>query len=98
MHDQGSLLQNLTTDGAERAIARVKRPDGDPVPATTTDCSPGWNVDGYLEHRRQEDDEFFEMLNEIANKFFWHLDALNSRQDGIEKMKKFRKEAPYGKK
>ena len=87
MHDQGALLQNLTTEGAERAIARVKRPDGDPGPATTTDAGPGWNADAYLENRHREDDEFFEMLSENADNFIWHLEALNTRQEGIEKLK-----------
>lgn len=90
MHDHGAMLQNLTSDGVERAISRVKRPDGDSGPATTTDAGPGWDADAYLENRHREDDEFFEMLSEIADKFLWHLDALNSRQDGIEKLKKFR--------
>ena len=87
MHDQGALLQNLTTEGAERAIARVKRPEPDPQPETTADSGPGWNAAAYLENRHREDDEFFEMLSENADNFFWHLEALNTRQEGIEKLK-----------
>ena len=87
MHDQGALLHGMTVDAAERAISRVKRPDGDPGPATTTDAGPGWDVDAYLENRHREDDEFFEMLNEIADRFLVKLEALNSRQDGIERLK-----------
>ena len=87
MHDKGAMLQSLTSDGVERAISRVKRPDGDPGPATTTDAGPGWDADAYLENRHREDDEFFEMLSEIADKFLGKLEALNTRQEGIERLK-----------
>lgn len=87
MHDQGAMLHNLTSDGVERAISRVKRPDGDSGPATTTDTGPGWDADAYLENRHREDDEFFEMLSEIADKFLGKLEALNTRQEGIERLK-----------
>ena len=35
----------------------------------------------------KEDDEFFEMLHEVKDMFFPKLDALNSRQEGIERLK-----------
>ena len=85
MHDQGSLLQNLTVDGADRVIARIKRPAPDPQPDINS--SPGWDAEAYLENRQREDDEFFEMMNEIADKFLWKLEALNTRQEGIERLK-----------
>ena len=85
MHDQGSLLQNLTVDGADRVIARIKRPAPDPQPEI--DSGPGWDAEAYLENRQREDDEFFEMMNEIADKFLWKLEALNTRQEGIERLK-----------
>ena len=47
-----------------------------------------WDADTYLEERHQEDDTFFEMLSIIKNRFIRDLGALNSRQDGIELMKK----------
>lgn len=85
MHDQGSLLQHLTVEGADRVIARINRPAPDPQPEI--DNGPGWDADAYLENRHREDDEFFEMMNEIADKFLWKLEALNTRQEGIERLK-----------
>ena len=48
----------------------------------------GFDVDAYLENRRKEDDDFFEMLNEVATRFVEYLGSLNSRGEGIEKLKR----------
>ena len=47
-----------------------------------------WDADAYLEERHQEDDSFFEMLTIIKGFFLRDLGALNSRQEGIELLKK----------
>lgn len=42
----------------------------------------------YLAQRQEENDEFFEMLADVADRYIPDLGALNSRQEGIEKLKK----------
>lgn len=41
----------------------------------------------YLEARHKEDDDFFEMLNDVAKEFIRTLGAVNSRSEGIETLK-----------
>lgn len=50
----------------------------------------GGKFDGkeYLRQRQEEDDEFFEMLADVADRYIPDMGALNSRQEGIERLKK----------
>lgn len=45
-------------------------------------------VNDYLKQRQDEDDEFFEALAEMADHYFSALGAVNTRQEGIERLKK----------
>lgn len=45
-------------------------------------------VNDYLKKRQEEDDEFFEALAEMAEHYFSALGAVNTRQEGIERLKK----------
>lgn len=45
-------------------------------------------VNDYLKIRQEEDDEFFEALAEMAEHYFKALGAVNTRQEGIERLKK----------
>ena len=47
-----------------------------------------WDADKYMEQRRKEDDKFFMLLNQKKDEFLRELGAVNSRQEGIERLKK----------
>ena len=81
----GGRLKELTEPQLEDAINRRKAPHSDPPPQT--EPSSSFNVDSYLEARHKEDDDFFDMLNSIAKMLTEPLGALNSRSEGIEKLK-----------
>ena len=58
--------------------------DAEPAKSTGSDFS----ADEYLKQRQDEDDEFFEALAEMADLYFSALGAVNTRQEGIERLKK----------
>ena len=47
-----------------------------------------WDADAYMEQRRKEDEKFFELLCQKKDEFLCELGAVNSRQEGIERLKK----------
>lgn len=66
---------------------------------TMRDASPAdsFSADAYLARRAQEDEDFSEMLDVWAETFFRELDEIDSRQAGIETLKKrFRSWGHYG--
>lgn len=82
----GPAVRNLTVDSAEKVIDHVKK-----APAVK-DREPdvGKSIDTlkkYIDARNKEDDDFFEMLNGVAEMLTEPLGALNSRSEGIEKLK-----------
>ena len=83
----GKGINDLTEKQLEERINRAKAPRQDP-PIKTRPEGNGFDVDAYLENRRQEDDSFFEMLTEVAQPFVRTLAAINSRAEGIEKLKR----------
>ena len=58
--------------------------DAEPKKNTGSDFS----ADEYLKQRQDADDEFFEALAEMADHYFSALGAVNTRQEGIERLKK----------
>lgn len=89
----GKGINDLTEAQLEERINRAKAPRPDPrittAPAESRNEKPGgFDVDEYLENRRKEDDEYFEMLSERAEVFVDAVSAVNSRSEGIETLKK----------
>ena len=83
----GRGVNDLTDVQLEEAIARRKAPRQDlPIKAGPKETA-GWDVDAYLENRRKEDDDFFEMLSGVAKELIEPIDAVNSRSEGIEALK-----------
>ena len=88
----GDSIRGYTKIEAEKAIAQIKAPKP-AAPATQEEPKFDghghleWDAEEYLEQRRNEDDEYFEMLSEIADRFLRELDAVNTRQEGIKRLK-----------
>ena len=80
------VLSALNDRELEDQINRCKAPRQDP-PIKTKPDGNGYDVDAYLENRCKEDDDFFEMLNDVAKEFIRTLGAVNSRSEGIETLK-----------
>lgn len=76
-------------DMAEELQSRRQTREQEPEPkaATAAPAPQISDADAYIEKRHEEDDAFFEMLTEGKNWFLQELNALNSRQDGIERLK-----------
>lgn len=80
------VLSALNDRELEDQINRCKAPRQDP-PIKTKPDGNGYDVDAYLKNRCKEDDDFFEMLNDVAKEFIRTLGAVNSRSEGIETLK-----------
>ena len=80
------VLSALNERELEDQINRCKTSRSDPTPTAEPNGS-SFDVEGYLETRRKEDDDFFELLNGVAKMLTEPLGALNSRSEGIEKLK-----------
>ena len=93
----GDSIRGYTKIEAEKAIAQIKapkpaapahaEPEAGEAPKFDGHCHLEWDAEEYLEQRRNEDDQFFEMLVEVADRFLRELDAVNTRQKGIERLK-----------
>jgi len=80
-------VRYLDINAAERRIAEVKNP----TPAQKPQFDGNRYLrEGreYLEKLQQEDDTFFELLCRKKNEFLQELGAVNTRQEGIERLKK----------
>ena len=84
----GRGVNDLTDVQLEEAIARRKAPRQDPPIKAGPKETAGWDVDAYLENRRKEDDDFFEMLSGVAKVLIEPIDSVNSRSEGIEALKR----------
>lgn len=82
----GRGVNDLTDVQLEEAIARRKAPRQDPPPKVEPD-GRSFDVESYLEARHKEETIFFEMLSGVAKMLTEPLGALNSRSEGIEKLK-----------
>lgn len=92
----GTAACSLPAERLETCIDQIKRPAPDPEPAR----DPGYEhtdavVSEYLQRRAEEDDRFFEKLSRVADTFLKDLDALESRQDGIERLKRYYRHAGH---
>lgn len=86
----GASVNGLSGEKLEAVIDQVKKPKEAKPEAPAMD--PGKDhtdaaVDEYLRHRAEEDDAFFEMLNEEADHFFYRMAALPARHEGIARLK-----------
>lgn len=93
----GDSIRDYTKIEAEKAIAQIKAPK----PAAPAHAEPGtgeapkfdgrghlaWDAEAYHAQRKREDDDFREMLTDVAQPFLRELDSLASRQEGIERLK-----------
>ena len=90
----GLTACDRTANELEAVIAAARNRRATPQSADA-DSSPdqgslyrsSFDAEAYLAERAEEDDAFFEMLSEEADPFLKHLDAVNSRQDGIQRLK-----------
>lgn len=48
----------------------------------------GWDPEAYLAERQAEDDDFFRCLTSVSDRFLRELGAVNTRQEGIETLKR----------
>lgn len=84
----GDSLPQYDVPRVESTLVGIKNP-----PRTTAAPAEagGFDPEAYLAQRADEDDEFFEALNRVANQFLPEMTEIESRQHGIEKLKtKFR--------
>jgi len=82
----GPAVNNLSVDSAEKVIDQVKKA----LAAKDREPDVGKSIDTlkkYIDASNKEDDDFFEMLNDVAKEFIRTLGAVNSRSEGIETLK-----------
>lgn len=86
----GASVAGYDINTAERAIIQVKTPKpAEPIQKPEFDGRGhlAWDADAYHAQRKSEDDDFREMLTDVAQPFLRELDSLASRQEGIERLK-----------
>lgn len=82
----GDSLPHYDVPRVESTLVGIKNP-----PRTTAAPGSDFGLGAYLEERAEEDDEFFEALNRVSDQFLPEMTEIESRQNGIEKLKtKFR--------
>lgn len=86
----GPCIADMNQSTLESAITLAKTPKAEPVASPKFDGHGQleFDADAYLKEHQEEDDAFFEMLAMVADLFFRALGSLNSRQEGIETLKK----------
>lgn len=57
------------------------------APKTLEPAGTSWDAEAYLSQRRQEDDDFYTMLEMEADRFLPEISGRDSRQDGIQALK-----------
>lgn len=79
----------VSTEVLEKLIDQAKKPKEEPVSREDTAAAQesSFDADDYLRERAEEDDAFFEMLNEEADHFFYRMAALPARHEGIARLK-----------
>lgn len=84
----GPTASGLTANELEAVIASARnRKTTTEEPQPETPVRSTFDAEAYLAERAEEDDAFFEMLNEEADSFLTLLGAVNSRQEGIQLLK-----------
>lgn len=86
----GASVAGYDINTAERVIIQVKTPKpAEPVQKPEFDGRGhlAWDAEAYHAQRKSEDDDFREMLTDVAQPFLRELDSLASRQEGIERLK-----------
>ena len=88
MYD-GYMPETLTAADVPALVSRACRsPQTKPrTIVSESDTGIRWDAEAYLSQRLQEDEAFFWGLNQVADCFLPELADLNSRQDGIERLK-----------
>jgi len=87
----------VTTADLDKVIEQVKRP-AETATSSAAAAAPSPQgeggvaeirdtVSGYLEQRAQEDEEYYDALQHVADRFLCSLAHLESRQHGIEQLK-----------
>ena len=86
----GASVAGYDINAAERAIEQVKAPKpAEPAQNPEFDGRGhlAWDAEAYHAQRKNEADDFREMLTDVAQPFLRELDSLASRQEGIERLK-----------
>lgn len=79
----GDSLPQYDVPRVESTLVGIKNP-----PRTTAAPCGDFDPEAYLAQRADEDDEFFEALNGMADQFLREMTEIESRQHGIEKLKR----------
>ena len=89
LHEKAGIsVRGYDINATERAIEQIKNPRPAPS-AASNEFQEKWEADRQRirDILEREDDEFFEMLVEIKDMFLRDLYAVNSRAEGIERLK-----------
>ncbi len=84
----GISVRGYDINATERAIEQIKNPRPAPS-AASNEFQEKWEADRQRirDTLEREDDDFFEMLVDVKDMFLKDLFALNSRAEGIERLK-----------
>lgn len=92
--DQGDVLHNLTADGISSYLAHLRFLDSQKAAAAedraVEDAGPyrsTFDADEYIAQRAEEDRQYFEMLEQLVDKFLPGLYNVNARHTCIDLLK-----------
>ena len=83
----GAVLESLEKQVQDEAAEAKAYNDGVKAMQPETPVRPTLDAEAYLAQRAEEDDAYFEMLSAEADYFLRRLGAVNTRQDGIQRLK-----------
>ena len=89
LHEKAGIsVRGYDINATERAFEQIKNPRPAPS-AASNEFQEKWEADRQRIRDRleREDDDFFEMLVDVKDMFLKDLFALNSRAEGIERLK-----------
>lgn len=89
LHEKAGIsVRGYDINATERAIEQIKNPRPAPS-AASNEFQEKWEADRQRirDILEQEDDDFFEMLVDVKDMFLKDLFALNSRAEGIERLR-----------
>ena len=86
IHSYG-LLNSLNEQELENEIAKCKAPP-QKEPPQATPAPVSFDAESYLAERAREDEQFYSWLTETAKTFLLELEGTETRQSGIEKLKR----------
>lgn len=85
----GKGINDLNEAQLEEAIARRKAPPPEPKQQANPDpYRSSFDAESYLAERAKEDEQFFLWLTETARPFLAELEGMDTRQAGIERLKR----------